>query len=65
MLKYNRKRPCKKCGSYDIGDRFVEKDYRIDISIGDLWTGAECDLVRRQCRNCSYKWSELQLDSKL
>ncbi len=62
MEKYLHKRKCPKCGQKDIYDHFVEKGERIDDSFLDPFDTTNKDIIRRYCRNCSWKWSELPLD---
>jgi len=62
MINYNHDGPCPKCGQKYIGNRFVYKGNRIDMSIGGSREEAECDLIARYCHNCGYRWEELPID---
>lgn len=58
MERYNHDCGCSKCGQKDIANRFVQKGNSIDFWIGDT---TDVDIIRRYCRNCQYKWSELPI----
>lgn len=64
MERYSHDRPCSKCGQHDIHNRYVKKGERIDPAIGDPFARASKPLIRRSCRNCGFKWSELPVNKQ-
>jgi predicted nucleic-acid-binding Zn-ribbon protein len=54
MIKYRPDQPCPKCGNTGTDDQYVASSGSVTL---------KASVIRRQCRNCKYQWSELPLDA--
>jgi len=61
---FTRQATCPKCGWPDIQTTFAPHvGVHFDSQCGE-WVDGRTDMMRRECRECGYRWYELPLDAE-
>lgn len=62
MNKFDKDKPCPKCGDNNLSHNLRQAGQRLD-SDWMCYERTDIEVIRTYCRTCGHKWSSLPLDA--